>query len=645
MTIPANQIVNVVPSVISAGGTGPNGVGLMLTTSTRIPLGTVQSFANQQAVAAYFGAGSYHAAEAGIYFTGFNGATIQPSTLLMAQYNQNAVAAYICGGNVSTLTLAQLQAISGSLDIVIDGYARNAASVNLSAATSFSNAATIIASALNTADPTEATVTAAIGATFTGSQSGTSLTTTSVTGLISIGDTVAGTGVASGTTIVSQTSGTTGGAGVYVTSKSGTASSASCTASSNVLDVTVVSGTIEPGQYVTGAGVTSAVILSQAGGTTGGVGTYVIAGSPQQVASESMTIEATPVAVTYDSISGAFVITSGIVGPNSTAAFATGTIAATLLLTSATGAVLSQGAAAATPAALMTALIAVNSNWANFMTLFDPDNGTGNTVKQAFAAWKNTALGGNKFGYFCWDPDESPATSSDAAGSLGRILAGNNDSGTLLIWEGGATGDTGLCAFALGVAASTNFQQTNGRVNYAGRSQSGLVADVSDPVTSQNLLANGYSFYGAYGAANPNFIWLQNGAITGPFQWTDSYEIQIWLNGQFQVALLTLLQNTLSIPFSTAGAALITGACQSVIQAGLNFRAFGPDTLDATEIAEVNNAAGLNIAPTLQSQGYYLQVNVPGATVRASRGPWPITFWYIDQGSVQSIDLSSVLVQ
>ncbi len=62
--------------------------------------------------------------------------------------------------------------------------------------------------------------------TFTGTGSGTNLTATSVTGTITPGDTIRGTGVPGGTTIVSQTSGTTGGAGVYVTSGATTSSGA-----------------------------------------------------------------------------------------------------------------------------------------------------------------------------------------------------------------------------------------------------------------------------------------------------------------------------------------------------------------------------------------------------------------------------------
>jgi hypothetical protein len=77
-------------------------------------------------------------------------------------------------------------------------------------------------------------------ASFTGSGSGTSLTTSAVTGTIMIGDTVAGTGVPGGTTIVSQTSGTPGGAGVYVTSAATTSSMASLTSGSIPAGATMV---------------------------------------------------------------------------------------------------------------------------------------------------------------------------------------------------------------------------------------------------------------------------------------------------------------------------------------------------------------------------------------------------------------------
>ena len=125
---------------------------------------------------------------------------------------------------------------------------------------------------------TGASATGSMGATFTATGSGTNLTVSSVTGLISIGDEISGTGVTAGTTIVSQTSGTTGGAGVYVTSAATTSSAATVTAFGDVLKITAVaSGALAVGEAVIGTGIPSgAVIASQVSGTTGGIGVYTL---------------------------------------------------------------------------------------------------------------------------------------------------------------------------------------------------------------------------------------------------------------------------------------------------------------------------------------------------------------------------------
>jgi hypothetical protein len=128
--------------------------------------------------------------------------------------------------------------------------------------------------------PTGGSVTGLIGSTFTASAGtpSTELVVTAVTGLISIGDTVSGTGITAGTTILSQLSGTTGGAGTYILSAANTTSAATVTSFGTFLDVTAVSsGTLAPGVSVTGTGIPSgATILSQVSGATGGIGVYTL---------------------------------------------------------------------------------------------------------------------------------------------------------------------------------------------------------------------------------------------------------------------------------------------------------------------------------------------------------------------------------
>ncbi len=122
------------------------------------------------------------------------------------------------------------------------------------------------------------TNTASLGATFTASAGSpsTELVVTAVTGLISIGDTLSGTGITAGTTVLSQISGTAGGAGTYGLSAANTCAAATVTSFGSVLDVTAVSNYISVGDSVVKSTdfPTGVTIAAQLTGTTGGVGTY-----------------------------------------------------------------------------------------------------------------------------------------------------------------------------------------------------------------------------------------------------------------------------------------------------------------------------------------------------------------------------------
>ncbi|KVV57929.1 hypothetical protein WT27_23655 [Burkholderia territorii] len=573
MSIPASLIASVTPSVISAGGSALDLVGIMLTTNTRVPVGTVPTFPTQAAVAAYFGSASTEAQLAAIYFNGFDNSNVKPGSLGFMQYPTAPVKAYLRGGSLAAMTLAQLQALSGSLTVNVDGFPRTAASINLSSASSFSAAAASIQTALNATPPTPAVV--------TGSIAGTTLTVSAVTsGTLAIGQVLSGTGVTAGTKITG---------------------------------------------FLTG---------------TGGTGTYTVDQS-QTVASTSITAAAAAVTVTFDSTSSAFVITSGISGAPSTAAFATGTLAATLDLTQATGAVLSQGAAASTPSGAMNALTKITQNWVSFMTTFDPDNGVGNTQKMAFATW--TSQQNNRYLYAAWDTDQSPTTTVPATSSLGYLVNQSNMSGVVPIYQ-----DINQAAFLMGAIASIDFTETNGRITLAFKSQSGLAATVTDATTYQNLVANGYNCYGAFATANDQFTFFTPGQIAGQYDWIDAYIDQIWMNNQFQLGIMTGLTQSKSVPYNAVGDATIESWLMDTVNQAVNFGAIREGVqLGAAQVQQVNTAAGLKIDGVLSSRGWYLQVLASKATAqtRAARQSPPCTFWYMDGGSVQQLNLASVMVQ
>lgn len=508
MTISANRIVTVVPNVLSAGGRALDIVSVLLTTSTRVPIGAIQPFPDADSVGSYFGLSSVEYGLATIYFNGFDNSNVKPSLVYFAQYNTAAVASWIRGGTLG-LTLTQLKAIpTGTLVMNFNGTTQTAAAVNLSTATSFSNAASIIQAA------------------FT---------------------------------------------------------------------------------------------------------------SP-------------PFTVAYDSQVGAFVFTSTSSGASFTVDYASdNALAEALKLTEATGAVISQGADAAVPGPFMDAVKGATQDWALFMTCFDPDS-SGNTNKLAFSAWANAQS--NRFGYVCWDVDLSPATTVPATSSLGYIISKGqlNYTGTYLIagdgQPGSAPASASHAAFICGTAASIDFTETNGRITFAFRSQTGLASTCTTDPGSANLEANGYNYYGAFATANDNFIWNYQGSVSGPFSWFDSFINQIWLNNQLQLAMMVLFQNSKSIPYNDYGYGLIKAAALDPIKQALNFGAIRAGvTLSQAQIAEVNAAAGLRIDDAINQAGYYFQVKDADPQTRVARKSPPITLWYADGQSVQRINVTSVNVQ
>lgn len=185
-SIPASAIVNVLPGVISAGGTGLDLVGLLLTTNTVVPTGAVLTFSSAADVAAYFGALSDEATMATVYFAGYDGSFQKPAQIKFYRYVDTAAPAFLRGGRLG-LTLAQLQALSGVLTVTTSGTVKTSATINLAAATDFNNAASIIQAAFTSPGFTVSYNSTFDAFVFTNSATGASSTLTAATGTLSAG--------------------------------------------------------------------------------------------------------------------------------------------------------------------------------------------------------------------------------------------------------------------------------------------------------------------------------------------------------------------------------------------------------------------------------------------------------------------------
>ncbi|XKM12662.1 DUF3383 domain-containing protein [Orbaceae bacterium ac157xtp] len=147
MAISLNRLIKVNPSVIRAVGNAIDLNGVILSDNNFLPVGTPLEFSGADTVKEYFGSSSDEYKAAKIYFQGVNNGTTTPSKLYFARFNRQDSNAFLVGGNLN-LTLSQLKAINGDISLSINGVTQTK-TVNLSAATSFLNAAVLLENALN----------------------------------------------------------------------------------------------------------------------------------------------------------------------------------------------------------------------------------------------------------------------------------------------------------------------------------------------------------------------------------------------------------------------------------------------------------------------------------------------------------------
>lgn len=653
--IPASQLADVVPSVLAAGGNGLDLIWLLLTQSDEIPIGQVVQFADATDVADTFGAMSQETGLATVYFNGPNNATRLPGAMIMARYPENAVAGYLRSGSLASTTLAALQAVNATLDLTIDG-SPVSENVNLSTATSFSNAAILMANQLGIHGVQKANVTASLSGTtmtvsaanygpaqceFTASLSGTTMTVTAVAGgSLAVGQIVVGTGITAGTTIASFGSGA-GGIGTY------TLSAGATTESAEAIVAYSPTTNLQIGDVVTGTGLTAGTYIAALGTGSGGTGTYTLSTAAATESDEAVTVFSS--AVIYDSVRATFVIASGTTGASSSVSFGTGAAATPLLLTQALGAVQSPGATATNPVTFMDSITAVTQNWAEFGTTWEPIE----TDKEAFETWANSSR--NRYAYLMWDTNVANTGSEGPSPAVGYLTT-NNLSGTVPIYQNDAvtTLDGEKMAFIAGWIASLDFTRLNGRQTAAFKWQTGLAPDVTNGTIAINLAGNpqtasfgyGVNFGGNYTTANQAFFGFQRGLVSGPFKWLDSFVNQIWLTNQLQLAIMVGLSQVNSLPYNQAGYTTVESWLMDPINAAVNFGAIDAGVaLSSAQANAVNTAAGTQIDGILTQRGWYLQVAPAAAQTRVGRNSPPCTLWYADGGSIQQITLASITIQ
>lgn len=322
MAIPSSYLADVIPGVLATGVSADSLYAMMLSQNTSIPAGSASPFYTADSVGALLGYDSPEYACASTYFSGPVNSARKPSVLYISRLATAKEAASLIGAKLP-VTLAQLKALTGSLTITVDGTVHTI-TPNFSAVTSFSDAASIMQTAIGTGTVTYNSGTG--GFIVTGSSGATEYTVSSV----AVG--AGGTGYAVGDTVTFA-----GGKGTISTIGTGGA----------VTGLTLQSTTPQTTNPA-GTGLTT---------TTSGGGTGLT--------------------VTTTSTS-----TNAGVPDASSVSYATGTLADSLGLSVSAGAMQSLAILDVTVAAQMDVIRSANGVWSHFFCAFDPAN-----QKTDLAAW------------------------------------------------------------------------------------------------------------------------------------------------------------------------------------------------------------------------------------------------------------------
>lgn len=342
----------------------------------------------------------------------------------------------------------------------------------------------------------------------------------------------------------------------------------------------------------------------------------------------------TGTSVQYNSNLGAFIITSSTTGDTSAISVAEdvaeGQSLATLLgLTAEAGATESKGSAALTPNANMSSITNITQNWVSFTTLEEQDD----DVVLGLAEWTSDSNGEYLYvPYTTVEGDVNPSGS----GTLTKQLAELNPEGVCLVY-----GKLEHAILPMAVFASIDWNRNNALVTCAGKSQSGLEAFVTDDTTAANCVEQNVNFYGKYATRNDQFILFYQGAmIGGQFGFADAYIGNLWLRNALQVAIMNGFSQIGRAGYSDAGYTTIRAWCQDPINRAIRNGVIAPGVeLSEAQKAQLFSEIGQNVADQIFTDGYYLQVEDPGAQARVNRESPTMGVWYTYDGAVHKFNV------
>lgn len=152
-SIPASDIVNINANVLSAGGSQLAMNGVFLTSSSLMTTNQLLSFASANDVAEFFTFASDEYLMAVKYFNGYSIAQSKPGQLYFYKVGDVATSAHLDSGLVDYTVGTMNGFLAEQLTLTVDGVTSTSSVIDLSTATTFAEAATLIHDAFSYGSP------------------------------------------------------------------------------------------------------------------------------------------------------------------------------------------------------------------------------------------------------------------------------------------------------------------------------------------------------------------------------------------------------------------------------------------------------------------------------------------------------------
>lgn len=344
--------------------------------------------------------------------------------------------------------------------------------------------------------------------------------------------------------------------------------------------------------------------------------------------------ELSGVTVEYSSLTKAFQINSPGAGAAESITFAETApgqdLAILLNLTEDSGAILSQGADAMTPAQNMAAVKAATQNWVSFTTTYEPTD----EEHLGFAQWATDE--GIDYLYVGWSSDVLLTTQGSTT-SIADVLKDAEVSATALVYD-----NAYVAVFVLGMIASIDWERYQGTINLAFKKVDGVAATVTDAAEADILKEKGVSYIGNFATRNDDFTFFYDAQIFGDYHYIDTFINTIWLKNVMQVAVMNGLTSAGRVPYNDRGYTLIRAWLQDPVNRAVNNGCIDPGVaLSESQKAQIFNETGKDLSNELWTLGYAIIVEDAGASVRVGRQSPNISVYYTYGGSVNRIEVAS----